>query len=185
MHCNAKVTRCVRKYGPLCTAGEFMHYGWKKICRSVCRKMDVFVQRRWLCNLITSVASVADSGITCSCSVSITCLKFVALPAARAGDLGRAGEIPAQLLTRFCLSQAAFGTSVLLAEFPRDREFTEEEEEEGEAGPATPGQREAPGEPRQGGTMVPLSGALLRKVTPQPGARVHGNSWAEEEQNRN
>lgn len=77
-----------------------MHNGWKKICRSVCRKMDVFVQRRWLCNLITSVASVADSGIMCSCSVSITCLNFVALPAARDGDLGRGGEILAQLLTR-------------------------------------------------------------------------------------
>lgn len=100
MHCNAKVTWCVRKYVPFCTAGEFMHNGWKKICRSVCRKMDAFVQRRRLCNLITSVASVADSGIICSYSVSITWLNFVALPAARDGDLGRGEEILAQLLTR-------------------------------------------------------------------------------------
>lgn len=93
-----------------------MHNGWKKICRSVCRKMDVFVQRRRLCNLITSVASVADSGIICSYSVSITWVNFVALPAARDGDLGRGGEILAQLLTRGlplagCLLRAAGGVS--------------------------------------------------------------------------
>ncbi|RMC06329.1 hypothetical protein DUI87_15760 [Hirundo rustica rustica] len=78
-----------------------------------------------------------------------------------------------------CLLQAAFCISVLLAEFPRDREFTEEEEqEEGEAAeaPVQPHPGRAPEEPRQGGTMVPLSSALLCKVTPQPGTWVHGNS---------
>lgn len=77
-----------------------MHNGWKQICRFICRKMDVFVRRRRLCNLITSVASIADSGIICSCSVLITWVNFVALLAAGDGDLGRGGEILAQFLTR-------------------------------------------------------------------------------------
>lgn len=75
-----------------------MHNGWKKICRSLCRKMDVFVQRRRLCNLITSAASVADSEIICSNSLSITWVNFVVLLAAGDGDLGRGGEILARLL---------------------------------------------------------------------------------------
>lgn len=96
-----------------------MHNGWKKICRSVCRKMDVFVQRRRLCNLITSVASVADSGIICSYSVSITWVNFVVLPT-RAEE----GRSSLSSWRGVCLLQAAFCISL---EFPRDREFAKEE----------------------------------------------------------
>lgn len=77
-----------------------MHNGWKKICRSICRKMDVFVQRRWLCNLITSVALVVDSGIICLYSVLITWVNFVVLLAVGDGDLGRRRDILTLFLTR-------------------------------------------------------------------------------------
>lgn len=147
-----------------------MHNGWKKICRSVCRKMDVFVQRRWLCNLITSVASVADSGIIFSYSVSITWLNFVALPAARDGDLGRGGEILAQLLTRGlpfagCLlhQRAAGGVSP-----GQGVHGGRGGGGEGCRGLVQPHPGEAPEEPRPGCTMVPLSG-------PGSFARSHRN----------
>lgn len=104
-----------------------MHNGWKKICRSICRKMDVFVQRRRLCNLITSVASVADSGIICSCSLSITWANFVMLLPAGDGDLGRGGEILAQLLARGLPLAGCLLHAVLLVEFPQDGELTKEE----------------------------------------------------------
>ena len=185
MHCNAKVIQCVRKYIPLCTAGGFMHNGWKKICRSICRKMDVFVQRRRLCNLITSVASVADSAlIICSYSVLITQINFVVLWAVGDGDLGRGGEILAQLLTRGlplagCLLHQCAPGGVSLGQGVHEGEGCLV------ANSATPVER-APEKPLQGCTMVPLSRSgcvLLGKVTRQPGTSVHGNSGAEEEQN--
>lgn len=83
----------MRKYIPFCAAGGFMHNGWQKICRSFCRKMDVFgkkkKKRRWLCNLITSVASVADRVTRCSHSASITWLNFGTLAADTRAEEGR------------------------------------------------------------------------------------------------